>query len=154
MSTVGQVMKTSLVTVSSTDTVREAAQRMFAANTGAVLVVEGGRLAAIFTERDLLNRVVVPNLSADSTLVGEVATRDPVTVPAGTSLLDCYDLVKTRRFRHLPVVDDAGRPLGVVSTRDFLHYLAFQLEHEVELGGFVDRIKHMAVLGSYLEELR
>lgn len=85
-------------------------------NVGAALVVEGARLVGIFTERDLVTRVVAPGLDARATKVAEVMTKAPQTVapdkPFGYALLVMHE----KGFRHLPVVDD-DKLVGIVSAR-------------------------------------
>jgi CBS domain-containing protein len=97
-------------------TVRQAAQRMAKANAGAVLVVKEERLVGIFTERDLVFRVVAKGLDPESTPLADVMTRDPRTIapdrPFGQALLVMHE----NGFRHLPVVED-GKPIGIVSAR-------------------------------------
>ena len=96
--------------------VDKAAKLMAARNVGAILVVDDDRLVGIFTERDLLVRVVARGLDAHATQLAEVMTREPQAVdpdkPFGYALL----LMHEKGFRHLPVVDN-GKPIGVVSSR-------------------------------------
>lgn len=96
--------------------VDQAAKLMAAKNVGAILVVDDGRLVGIFTERDLLVRVVARGLDAHVTQLGEVMTRSPQTIdpdkPFGYALLVMHE----KGFRHLPVVD-GGKPIGIVSSR-------------------------------------
>jgi CBS domain-containing protein len=97
----------------------KAAQRMAARNVGAVCVVEGDRLTGIFTERDVVFRVVAQGLDARSTRLADVMTRDPRTVhpdkPFGYALVVMHE----GGFRHVPVVED-GKPIGIVSARSAL----------------------------------
>lgn len=100
--------------------VREAARRMDARNVASVLIVEAdGRLLGIFTERDLLRRVVAPGRDPAKTHLAEVMTATPHTVSPTASALDAMRIMHERRVRHLPVVE-GGRALGVLSIRDFL----------------------------------
>lgn len=96
--------------------VDKAAKLMAARNVGAILVVDDDRLVGIFTERDLLVRVVARGLDAHATQLAEVMTREPQAVdpdkPFGYALL----LMHEKGFRHLPVVEN-GKPIGVVSSR-------------------------------------
>ena len=99
-------------------TVQEAAVLMATHRVGAIPVLEvGGRLAGIFTERDLLNRVVAQGLRPESVRLAEVMTPDPVTVGVGASLVDSLTIMLERRFRHLPLVE-GERVMGVLSCRD------------------------------------
>jgi CBS domain-containing protein len=96
--------------------VSEAARLMAAKKAGAVLVVEGDRLVGIFTERDIVFRVVAQGLDAQATRLADVMTREPLTVepdrPFGYALLLMHD----KGFRHLPVIE-GGKTIGIVSAR-------------------------------------
>lgn len=97
-------------------TVRKAARMMAEKNAGAVLVVDQERLVGIFTERDIVFRVVALGLDPGKTRIAEAMTRDPHVVapdkPFGLALLVMHE----RGFRHLPVVKN-GKLLGLVSAR-------------------------------------
>ncbi len=96
--------------------VSKAAKLMATKNVGAVMVVDEERLVGIFTERDIVVRVVAPGLDARTTRLADVMTAKPHTVdpdqPFGYALFVMYE----KGFRHLPVVED-GRPIGIVSSR-------------------------------------
>lgn len=99
-------------------TVQEAAVLMAAHRVGAVPVIEaGGRLVGIFTERDLLNRVVSKGLLPEQLRLAEVMTADPVTVGVDASLVESLKVMHIRGFRHLPLVE-RDRVVGVLSCRD------------------------------------
>ena len=100
-------------------TVFEVAHLMVEHNIGAVPVLQDGQLLGIFSERDLMTRVVVPGKDPTRTPVREVMTDDPLTVSPNDPLETCMTLMKRHGFRHLPVC--TGRELkGVVSLRDIL----------------------------------
>jgi CBS domain-containing protein len=100
-------------------TVLEVARLMVSHNIGAVPVLHRGMLVGIFSERDLMNRVVVTGKDPARTNVRQVMTEDPMTVEPGDSLETCMTLMRRHGFRHLPVCK--GRELrGVVSLRDIL----------------------------------
>lgn len=132
MATVQSMMKMRLLTAEPQETVASAARKMRDLNLGAVLVVSGSRLSGIFSERDLLCRVVAEGRDPACTALGEVATPDPVTVPANASIRRCAELIRERGFRHLPVVDGEGRPVGILSTRDFLQFVVSELEELID----------------------
>jgi CBS domain-containing protein len=101
--------------------VRDAARAMTRANCGSVLVLDrAGAMQGILTERDLMTRVLAKGLDADATLVAHVMTRNPRCVPPETKVADAVLIMIERGFRHLPVVGEGGRVLGVFSARDAL----------------------------------
>lgn len=107
-----------LVTARPDETVHDAARRMAEHSCGSVLVMgTDGALAGIFTERDLLVRVVAPGRDPAVTPVAEVMTREPETIDAEASVREAVRRMDEGAFRHLPVVED-GRVVGVLSARD------------------------------------
>jgi CBS domain-containing protein len=117
--------------VDSDWTVLDAARRMNEHGVGGLVVLDAGRLAGIFTERDILRRVVAAGLDPATTKVREVMT-SPVTVcGAATPLDDCRDLMTTRRIRHLPVYD--GRQLlGIITIGDILAHRTIEQHEEIQ----------------------
>ena len=113
---VRDVMTEAAVTDSATDTLRSAAERMWREQTGSLLVMDGGRLAGIITERDLLRAVALGADLATAT-VDEAMTIEVFTVTPDMPLRDAAREMAVRWIRHLPVVD-AGQVLGVISMRD------------------------------------
>jgi CBS domain-containing protein len=105
--------------VSVKDTVLVALQTMAAANIGAVFIVDGKRIAGIFTERDYLRKGELEGRQAQSTLVKDVMTRNVYTVTRDTSVEDCLALMARHHIRHLPVVED-DQLVGLVSMRDVM----------------------------------
>lgn len=99
---------------------------------GALLVVKGEDLVGIFSERDVVVRVVAAGRDATATPVGEVCSTDLATVGEEADAATCARLIRDRGFRHLPVVDEHGRPLGILSARDFLQHIADELEGLLE----------------------
>ncbi|MFL6624839.1 MAG: cyclic nucleotide-binding/CBS domain-containing protein [Vitreoscilla sp.] len=101
--------------------VRDAACAMTRANCGSVLVIDGaGAMQGILTERDLMTRVLAKGLDADATPVTQVMTRNPRCVAPETKVADAVVIMIERGFRHLPVLGEGGRVLGVFSARDAL----------------------------------
>jgi CBS domain-containing protein len=107
-----------LVSSPGSMTVGEAARLMRQNKTGAILVVEGGKLAGIFTERDALYRVIAEGRDAQTPL-SAVMTHDPQTIHPDRPFSDALHLMYEGGFRHVPVVED-GCPVGMVSAGDAL----------------------------------
>ena len=99
--------------------VAEAAKRMAERHVGAMLVCEGEAMRGIFTERDMLERVVAADLSPGATLLKDVMTPDPASIAAGDTLLDAIFAMKERLTRHL-LVERGEEVVGIVSVRDLL----------------------------------
>jgi CBS domain-containing protein len=125
-----------LVVADPQTSVGEAARMMKEGKVGAVLVVEGGRLVGIFTERDAVYRVMAPGREPDATPLAEVMTPEPKTVAPDESFGYALLLMHEHGIRHVPVVED-GRPVGVVSAR---HALDPDLE---EFTAEAERRKHI-----------
>jgi CBS domain-containing protein len=116
VTTVREVMSKEIVSVQPTATVAEAATIMGAHHVGSALVLEEGRPAGIFTERDIL-RALAADFDAAQHPVAQWMTPDPLTVSAETDVREARDLMLDGGFRHLPVMEQ-GRLAGVVSLRD------------------------------------
>jgi CBS domain-containing protein len=112
-------------------TVQEASRTMSMRRIGAMLVVRGDVLEGIFTERDVMMRVVAQGRDAARTLVGEVMTTEVITVSPDTPLDDVEAIMRKHRIRHLPVTGDRGL-LGLVSIGDVLVYHAESRKEMVE----------------------
>lgn len=98
------------------DNVRRAVQVMVEHHIGSILVMDGQTLVGIFTERDLLDRVVAAGADLDKTRIGSVMTRDPLVVHETEDVLEAYRTLLQAGHRHLPVLRN-GKPIGVLSTR-------------------------------------
>jgi len=101
------------------DSVSEAARQMAYRRVGAILVLHHGELRGLFSERDLLTRVVAEGRDADFTLVSEVMTTDVVAIDETSSVQHAAELMRHYGFRHLPVVR-GNVALGMISMRDLL----------------------------------
>lgn len=107
------------------ESVAAAVQRMVAAGQGGVLVTgASGRVAGIFTERDLLVRVVAKGLDPARTAVKAVMSKDPECLTLDDTLGYALHKMTVGEYRSVPVVDDAGRPLGVLTQQDGVKALA------------------------------
>ncbi|HMV21098.1 MAG TPA: CBS domain-containing protein [Rhodocyclaceae bacterium] len=121
-----------LITAGRNDTVREACRLMAQKKIGALLIVDAGRIAGIFTERDALNKVLAAGLDPDKTRVSQVMVTDLQTIRAGKPLAYALHMMAEGGFRHVPVVDDDGGPVGMVSARDALGADLIDLEREIK----------------------
>lgn len=108
-----------LTVLESNDKVRTAVRRMTERNIGAAAVVDAGKLAGIFSERDLMARVVAPGLNPDETSVANVMTRDLVVAAPNENVDSALQKMRSIGSRHLPVVDE-GKLVGMISIRDLL----------------------------------
>lgn len=100
-------------------TVRSAAERMTERNIGAVAVVKNGALAGVFSERDIMSRVVAKGLDPDGTAVDSVMTRELVVADPGEKVDAALQKMHSIGSRHLPVVQN-GKLIGMISIRDLL----------------------------------
>jgi CBS domain-containing protein len=111
--------------------ITECVRLMTAGKIGALMVMDGGRLIGIFTERDALNKVLAGNLDPGNTKVSEVMTKDPCCISPATTVGDAMQLITERRFRHLPIVEN-GKVLAVVSSGDLTRWLVQDQMGEVQ----------------------
>ncbi|MFO0936618.1 MAG: CBS domain-containing protein [Gemmataceae bacterium] len=100
-----------------------AVDRMRDYRTGCLLVTRQGKLVGIFTERDLLHRVLAMGLPLNVPMM-EVMTANPVTVDITDPIRSAIRKMQQGEYRHLPVVDIDGRPLGVISAKRIIRYIA------------------------------
>jgi len=125
-----------LLQLPPTASVRAAAQAMRERKVGAVLVGENLILDGIFTERDMVNRVVAEGRDPDSTTLAEVMTANPDTIAPQATAIDALRRMQDGGYRHLPVVE-RGRLVGIVSRRDFFGMEKARLDDE---SGFWEKI--------------
>lgn len=121
MSTVAELLEKkqqNLLSIGPNATVMDAANLMNEHRIGALLVVDGEKLEGIFTERDILQRIIGEKKDPETTAVGQVMTTEVACCKPETTLEQARLIFRDKRVRHLPVVDDAGKALGVVSIGD------------------------------------
>ena len=109
-----------IVSVLPTDTIRTAVKAMADANCGSTMVMDGGRLLGIFTERDLVKRVVPQDVDLDRTPIRQVMSTELVLGRTQDSLGSTILAMQKHHIRHLPVVDQDGTLRGVLSIRDLI----------------------------------
>jgi len=120
-----------VATIDRGRTVVDAAQLMNARRIGSVVVLEGREVIGIFTERDILVRVVAARRNPETTAVGEVMTAPVVCCTPEADLQECKALVTNQRLRHIPVVDD-GCLVGIVTSGDIVARDLFEREEAIE----------------------
>ncbi|HWY23152.1 MAG TPA: CBS domain-containing protein [Candidatus Acidoferrum sp.] len=130
MSTLRDLVKDRKVySIDAASTVLEAARFMMEHNIGALPVLRNGELAGIFSERDIMNRVVAVGRTPGHTAVSEVMTANPRAVNLDESIEECLFIMHEFGFRHLPIVE--GKELkGLVSLRDVVMHQAAELERQ------------------------
>jgi CBS domain-containing protein len=91
---------------------------------GVVLVADRGKLEGIFTERDVLMKIAGSRVDLKRTPVRNFMTANPDALPAESSIAYAINKMVLEGYRHIPLVDEAGRPTGVVSMRDLIEHIA------------------------------
>jgi CBS domain-containing protein len=132
MTTLRDVVKDRKVySIDAGRTVLEAARFMMEHNIGALPVLRNGELAGIVSERDIMNRVVAVGRTPGTTVVAEVMTANPRSVPADETVEECLFIMQEFGFRHLPIVE--GKELkGLVSLRDILMRRAGDMQRQAQ----------------------
>ncbi len=98
-----------------------------------VLVVEGGRIAGVFTARDFLHRIAGAGLQPGEVALADVMTRNPVVLRPDDCITYAINCMATRNIRNVPVVDTGGRPVGVLRVWDVMAHLADVFEEIAQL---------------------
>jgi CBS domain-containing protein len=127
-----------LLTVEPSTSITETVRRMNQRRLGYALIVEAGKLTGIFTERDVLTKVTGNDLG--SAEVSTVMTRNPDTLPLHASIAFALQRMDLEGYRHIPLVDDDGCPLGLVAERDIVAWIVDQ---------FPDSIMNLPPLPNY-----
>ena len=114
--------KDSLLLMSADTLVSDAIGRMVGDNAAAILVVDGdGRLEGIFTDRDVLARIVMPKAEPETTRLGEVMTRELITLDEDLSLDAAIHCMQTHQISHLPILGSDQEIIGMMTIRHLLH---------------------------------
>ena len=113
-------------------TVMDGIRAMEEATVGAVLIVDGNEVKGVFSERDLMLRVILAGKDPETTPIGDVMTSPVLTIEKGTAQDDALKLMWDHHVRHLPVVGDSGQVEGVVSIRHLLHDKLENLTQELD----------------------
>jgi len=129
--TVGELSPRPHARVSADDAMWKVVAEMAAKGRGAVLVEDDGALVGIFTERDLLNRVDYSDPLWSHVQVKDVMTPYPMVIHPDDSLSEALRRLSQGRRRHLPIVDERGHVLGLISIRDILTFIAERFPEEM-----------------------
>jgi CBS domain-containing protein len=119
------------VTVLSSSTIQKAVEEMQRHKIGCVLVVESNKLTGIFTERDLLYRVIGQINDLSSAKVSDYSTHNPESMRLNDSIGHALNLMHVGGYRHIPIVNDQGEPTGVVSIKDAVAFLSEYFPEDV-----------------------
>ncbi|GAB4355672.1 MAG: CBS domain-containing protein [Gammaproteobacteria bacterium] len=131
LSTLLEEKGTNVISVTPDTTVADCVRKMNTERIGALLVVEGERPVGIFTERDVMTRVLDAERDPKATRVSEVMSPDLACVGPDTTVGDALQVITEKRFRHLPVID-GNRVLGMVSIGDLTRWLVRNQEREIQ----------------------
>lgn len=122
-----------IAAVSMEATVADAIHKMLDHHVGAVAIVDDQyRVAGIFTERDVLRKMSLSNLDPRATSIRELMTTPVEMATRGTGAGEALSIMLERHFRHLPVADDNGKLLGILSIRNLLEWRVDDLSRELE----------------------
>jgi CBS domain-containing protein len=127
-----KIARVPALTVKPEDSIMTAVEKMCDLGVGAVVVVEKGDLVGIFTERDLLTRVVRPGVSTLNTPIAKVMTKNPNVAPMEMEASEAFEFMTEKNIRHLPIVDQNGKLQGILSIRHLMRSVVEHLSHELE----------------------
>jgi CBS domain-containing protein len=140
MQTVGQLLQakgSQIYSVGAQDSVLRAIEIMATRHVGALLVMNGGALLGIISERDYARKVILKSRSSHDTPVGDIMTSPAITVTPDDTVHRCMQLMTEGRFRHLPVVK-SGRVVGMLSIGDLVKaVIQEQTEHIEQLERYI-----------------
>ena len=118
-------------TIESGASVYDAVKRMVDHKAGSLLVVDGGEIRGIITERDYLREIVLKGRTSKTTQVRTIMTADPVCVGPNDSIEECMALMTSKRIRHLPVLEE-NKILGVISIGDVVKAIISEQEFTIK----------------------
>lgn len=121
------------VTIQETSTVLETVRTMVKERIGAVVVMKGKRMTGIFSERDVLEKIVLARRDPAKTPVAAVMTADVLSIPAPGDEAAAATTMAEHHIRHLPIVDGKKKVVGMVSLRHVMEERIADLEHEVNV---------------------
>ena len=119
-----------VVTIERTASVYDAIAKMVDQNVGSILVMDGEKLAGIFTERDYLRRIILQGRTSKTTQIEEVMTAEVVGVDPHHKIEDCMAIMTRKKCRHLPVLED-DRVVGVISIGDCVREISTEAQSRI-----------------------
>ncbi|HSB63160.1 MAG TPA: CBS domain-containing protein [Thermoanaerobaculia bacterium] len=122
-----------VVSVQETATVEAAVKTMVRERIGAVIVLRGNEMTGIFSERDILDKIVLAHRDPASTPVSAVMTSPVLAVPGSAEDAEAAETMAEHHIRHLPILDDDKKVVGMASLRGVLEERIADLEHEVNV---------------------
>ena len=114
------------------DPIRSALEKLKQHKIGSVVVVDaGGKVTGIFSERDVVLKVSLSEIDIDETPISKVMTKNPQTATMTTTLAFALNMMSQGGYRHIPVVDDASYPVGVISVKNIVDFIVHALTKDL-----------------------
>jgi len=135
MITVKQALTPSFYTLDKSVTVKDAAIEMTKLKIGMVIIAENKQILGVFSERDIMVKIVAEGLNPETTPIEKVMTKKVMTVEMDQQLVEAWKIMQRGNFRHLPVIDQNGDPVGILSVKDILNLLSINHELDQIMGG-------------------
>ena len=123
MSSLEKLCSQDFLRIPSTETVHHACTSMAEKNVGAVLVIEGIKSVGIFSERDVMKRVIVRGLDPMTTPLNRVMTENVLSISQETKPTVAIEVMHRKGIRHLPITNDSGKIVGLINLRILLNYV-------------------------------
>ncbi len=120
-----------IISISPDASVLDAIKLMADKGIGALVVIDGGDLKGIVTERDYARKVIIKGRASDTTPVADIMTADVITASSQQTVNECMEMMTTKKCRHLPVVDD-GDLVGMISIGDLVQAIIADQQEEIE----------------------
>lgn len=120
-----------VLTVDPDSSIHEAIQKMAEISAGTAVVMEGGAVVGILSERDVIRKILLQTKCMDSNTVRDIMTTELTTITPETSLDKCMKIITEKRIRHLPVLQD-GNLCGIISIGDVVKYLLVEKDFKIK----------------------
>jgi CBS domain-containing protein len=120
-----------VVKLAPSATIRVAIDNMVNKRVGCILMTEDEQIVGVFSERDVLRKIAGQNIDVDTTPVSEVMTRNPQTLSKSAPLVYALHQMSNGGYRHIPLTDENGHPVAVVSMRDIVEYIVSMYPEEI-----------------------